>query len=149
MPRWLKGAVLPIALVLLWRSVRARRPDRRGEHVKPECDRAPRGLGTVVDGSLLKATRETFLGAALAGLALGAALGIVCGIAFGLWRLLAALMRLSTEALRLIPSVALIPLALRWISATAFAWRSRCRLRVVLAAAHYHRERGAAASSRA
>jgi NitT/TauT family transport system permease protein len=66
---------------------------------------------TILDGSLLKATQETF-GAALAGMALGAGLGIACGVAFGLWSLLASLMRLSTEALRPIPSVALIPLAL-------------------------------------
>src|SRR5947209_10107346 len=68
-------------------------------------------VAALTDGTLLQATKETF-GAALAGMALGAALGITGGVAFGLWRLLASLMRLSTEALRPIPSVALIPLAL-------------------------------------
>jgi len=110
MPRALKGALLPIGLMLLW-ELCARSGFIVAESMSNPTAIAHAAWATVLDGSLLKATRETF-GAALAGMALGASLGIVCGIAFGLWRLLAALMRLSTEALRPIPSVALIPLAL-------------------------------------
>lgn len=65
----------------------------------------------MLDGSLLRSTRETF-GAALGGMAIGALLGILAGVCFGLFRPFASVMRLSTESLRPVPSVALIPLAL-------------------------------------
>lgn len=108
--RGLRGFVLPLAILALWEFA-SRSGFIIAESMSFPSAIAIAGWGAVRDGSLLQATRETF-GAALAGMALGAALGIACGIAFGLWRLLAALMRLSTEALRPIPSVALIPLAL-------------------------------------
>lgn len=106
----LRGFVLPLAVVILW-EIASRSGFIIAESMSFPSAIARAGCGAIVDGSLLQATRETF-GAALAGMALGAALGIACGIMFGLWRLLASLMRLSTEALRPIPSVALIPLAL-------------------------------------
>lgn len=106
----LKGFILPVALVLLWEFA-ARSGFIIAESMSYPSAIVRAGWGTILDGTLLQATRETF-GAALAGMALGAGLGIACGVAFGLWRLLAGLMRLSTEALRPIPSVALIPLAL-------------------------------------
>jgi ABC-type nitrate/sulfonate/bicarbonate transport system permease component len=110
MPQSLKGFILPVALVLLWEFA-ARSGFIIAESMSYPSAIARAAWGTILDGSLLQATRETF-GAALAGMALGAGLGIACGVAFGLWSLLASLMRLSTEALRPIPSVALIPLAL-------------------------------------
>jgi ABC-type nitrate/sulfonate/bicarbonate transport system permease component len=106
----LRGALLPLGLILLW-ELAARSGFIIAESMSHPGAILLAGWGALLDGSLLKATRETF-GAALAGMALGAGLGIACGVAFGLWHLLAALMRLSTEALRPIPSVALIPLAL-------------------------------------
>ena len=110
MTRLLKGIVLPLGLVLLW-EIAAQSGYLIAESVSYPSAIARAAWGATLDGSLLRATRETF-GAALAGMALGAALGIVTGITFGLSRLTAALMRLSTESLRPIPSVALIPLAL-------------------------------------
>ncbi len=110
MPRILKGLILPITLILLWEFA-ARTGFIIAESMSFPSAIAAAGYTALRDGSLFKATQETF-GAALAGLAIGAGLGIACGVAFGLWRLLAALMRMSTEALRPIPSVALIPLAL-------------------------------------
>jgi len=110
MTRALKGLVLPIVLIAAW-ELAARSGFIVAESMSYPAAIARAAVGAVSDGTLLQATKETF-GAALAGMALGAALGIACGIAFGLWRLLASLMRLSTEALRPIPSVALIPLAL-------------------------------------
>jgi ABC-type nitrate/sulfonate/bicarbonate transport system permease component len=110
MPQSLKGFILPVALVLLWEFA-ARSGFIIAESMSYPSAIVRAGWGTILDGTLLQATRETF-GAALAGMALGAGLGIACGVAFGLWSLLASLMRLSTEALRPIPSVALIPLAL-------------------------------------
>lgn len=106
----LKGAYLPVALVLLW-ELAARTGLIVAESLSYPSAIAVSAYLALADGSLFKATGETF-GAALGGYALGAGLGIVCGLAFGLSRLLASLMRLSTESLRPIPSVALIPLAL-------------------------------------
>jgi ABC-type nitrate/sulfonate/bicarbonate transport system permease component len=105
-----KGLVFPLVVVLLWEFAA-----RSGFFVSTSLSyptailRA--GWGLLLDGSLWRATRETF-GAALGGMAIGAFLGMIVGIAFGLSRLLASLMRLSTESLRPVPSVALIPLAL-------------------------------------
>jgi len=110
MPQALKGMLLPVTLILLWEFA-ARSGFIVAESMSYPSAIARAAWGTIADGTLFNATRETF-GAALAGMGLGAALGIACGVAFGLWSLLASLMRLSTEALRPIPSVALIPLAL-------------------------------------
>jgi NitT/TauT family transport system permease protein len=65
----------------------------------------------VADGSLLAATWET-LSVVLAGLAIGAGGGLAAGIALGLVPLAARLCRAPVEALRSVPPVALIPLAL-------------------------------------
>jgi ABC-type nitrate/sulfonate/bicarbonate transport system permease component len=109
-PRLLKGLVLPLAVIVAW-ELGARHGFIVAESMSYPGAIARAGAAALSDGTLWQATKETF-GAALGGMAIGAALGIACGIAFGLWRLLASLMRLSTEALRPIPSVALIPLAL-------------------------------------
>jgi NitT/TauT family transport system permease protein len=109
-PRALKGFLLPLIFLLLW-EISARAGLIVAESMSHPSAIAGAAWIAATDGSLVKATRETF-GAALAGMALGALLGIACGVAFGLSRLLAAMMRLSTESLRPIPSVALIPLAL-------------------------------------
>jgi NitT/TauT family transport system permease protein len=106
----LRGVLLPVALLLAWELA------ARGGLIVAESMSYPSAIAraagrAAVDGTLLAATKET-AGAALGGLVIGAGLGIVCGVAFGLSRLLSALMRLSTETLRPIPSVALIPLAL-------------------------------------
>jgi ABC-type nitrate/sulfonate/bicarbonate transport system permease component len=109
-PAALKGLLLPVGLLVLWELA------ARSGFIVAESMSHPTAIGlsayrAIVDGSLFAATGQTF-GAALGGLAVGSGLGIVCGLAFGLSRPLSSLMRLSTEALRPIPSVALIPLAL-------------------------------------
>lgn len=63
------------------------------------------------DGSILLATRDTLLGAC-AGLAIGSAIGLVLGVLFGLVKPLDRLMEISVEAVRPIPSVAVIPIAM-------------------------------------
>jgi ABC-type nitrate/sulfonate/bicarbonate transport system permease component len=110
MPRALKGVLLPVAVLLLWEIL------ARGGYFKATSLSHPSaivlaGWALLGDGSLWRATRETF-GAALGGMAIGAVLGIAVGVAFGLSRLLASMMRLSVESLRPVPSVALIPLAM-------------------------------------
>jgi hypothetical protein len=76
----------------------------------PERDRARR-LGAALDGSLVQGDARD-LRRALAGMALGARSASSAGIAFGLSRLLAALMRPLDRVAAADPSVALIPLAL-------------------------------------
>jgi NitT/TauT family transport system permease protein len=105
-----KGVVFPLAVLLLW-EIAARGGFFTSTSLSYPTAILSAGWGLLDDGSLWKATRETF-GAALGGMAIGAFFGVVVGIAFGLSRLLASLMRLSTESLRPVPSVALIPLAL-------------------------------------
>jgi NitT/TauT family transport system permease protein len=63
------------------------------------------------DGTILLATRDTLV-AAFAGLGLGAAIGLAGGLLFGLVRPLDRLMELTVEAIRPIPSVALIPIGM-------------------------------------
>lgn len=68
-------------------------------------------LGAAGDGSLWSATGFT-LGSAALGLLLGSALGLVLGTLLGASRRAARIGFLSIEALRPVPSVALIPLAM-------------------------------------
>jgi ABC-type nitrate/sulfonate/bicarbonate transport system permease component len=81
--------------------------------------------GAALDGSLWQGTLFT-LGAAAAGLAAGASLGIVAGTLLGLSARAARLSFLSVEVLRPIPSVALIPLAM-----LVFGFGLRMQLAVV------------------
>ncbi|TKT82560.1 ABC transporter permease subunit [Aquamicrobium sp. LC103] len=68
-------------------------------------------LSAIGDGSLLVATRDT-LTVAFAGLAIGTAVGLAFGILFGLVPPLNRLMEVTIEAIRPVPSVALIPIAM-------------------------------------
>jgi NitT/TauT family transport system permease protein len=65
----------------------------------------------IADGSILLATWQTFE-AALTGFAVAALSGILCGVILGLSPRLERVVGPSIDALRPIPSVALIPLAL-------------------------------------
>lgn len=69
------------------------------------------GAQTLFDGSLLKATGETLLSAAV-GLLIGMVAGTAAGFAIGLIRTAERTAAWVVELLRPIPSVALIPLAL-------------------------------------
>ena len=75
--------------------------------------------GAFSDGDLLHATRDT-LTSAIAGLALGGGLGLAFGIVLGLVPIIDRLMEFTIEALRPIPSIALIPIAL---TALGFGYR--------------------------
>jgi ABC-type nitrate/sulfonate/bicarbonate transport system permease component len=106
----LKALLLP-ALILLWWEFAARSGMLKAESLSMPTAIFRAAWLVVVDGSLFKAAGETF-GGAMYGLAVGGIAGTLAGIAFGLSRRLAQLMRMTTESLRPIPSVALIPLAL-------------------------------------
>ena len=80
---------------------------------------------SVTDGRLIGWTGQT-LGAAVAGLSLGAALGLAVATLIGLSRPMAKLLALPIELFRPIPSVALLPIAL-----LAFGFGYRLEISIV------------------
>jgi NitT/TauT family transport system permease protein len=68
-------------------------------------------IGALADYSIPIATRDTLF-SAFAGLAIGGAIGLALGIAFGISDALNRLMEVTVEAIRPIPSIALLPIAL-------------------------------------
>jgi ABC-type nitrate/sulfonate/bicarbonate transport system permease component len=69
------------------------------------------GIEALLDGSVLKATRDTLI-MALTGLSIGVVIGLSVGLVMGLSMIADRLMQFSVEAFRPIPSVALIPVAM-------------------------------------
>lgn len=108
--RVVRGLLFPLGVLLFWEFA-ARSGLLKSESLSYPSAIFRAAVGVVIDGTLFKAALQTF-GGALGGLAVGATAGILVGVAFGLSRTLSQLMRVSTESLRPIPSVALIPLAL-------------------------------------
>jgi len=93
-------------------EVYARRAAALGsDALAPPSAGAKAFVGAVVDGSLWQATAFT-LGTAALGLLAGALLGLALGVALGLSRRAARMGFVTIEALRPVPSVALIPLAM-------------------------------------
>jgi NitT/TauT family transport system permease protein len=110
MGRWLRGAALPVLLVVLWEVFSRTGALPMDTFSRPAAIAVAGALG-LADGTLLAATWQT-LEAALAGFALAAVLGILFGVVLGLAPRLEALVGPSIDALRPIPAVALIPLSL-------------------------------------
>jgi ABC-type nitrate/sulfonate/bicarbonate transport system permease component len=106
----LKGLAFPIAALLALEAA------ARVTHLRSDSLAAPSEIvmafaDAVADGSLLQATRDTLL-SAFAGLAIGGSIGLLLGIALGMIPVLDRLMEVTVEAIRPIPSVALLPIAL-------------------------------------
>jgi NitT/TauT family transport system permease protein len=110
MNRTARGAILPLLIVAAWEA------GSRADYLPMDSFSRPshialaflHGMG---DGSILLATWQTFE-AALTGFAVAALAGILCGVVLGLSPRLERVVGPSIDALRPIPSVALIPLAL-------------------------------------
>ncbi|MDR3468885.1 MAG: ABC transporter permease subunit [Xanthobacteraceae bacterium] len=105
-----KPFVLPLVLVA------AAEIAARASHLQSDTLAAPSEIAvalaaSAVDGSLLVATRDTLL-SAFAGLLIGAAIGLGAGLALGLVDILDRALEVTIEAIRPIPSVALLPIAL-------------------------------------
>ena len=109
-PDRIKPALLPLAALVAFEAW-LRLANVQSDSLAPPSAIALALLGTLADGSLLTATRDT-LASAFSGLALGGAIGLVLGIALGLSRVFDRLMEVTIEAIRPIPSVALLPIAL-------------------------------------
>ena len=109
MRRLLLGAVVPLALVAAWEI--ASRAGLTLDTLSRPSDILAALLSGLHDGSILIATAQT-VDAALLGLAIAAVLGILVGAMLGLSPVLEAIAAPSVEALRPIPAVAFMPLAL-------------------------------------
>jgi NitT/TauT family transport system permease protein len=106
----LKGIVFPVATLLVLEAA-ARIAHLRSDSLAAPSEIAMAFVAAVGNGSLLQATRDTLL-AAFAGLAIGGSIGLLLGVALGMMAVLDRLMEVTIEAIRPIPSVALLPIAL-------------------------------------
>ncbi|HTP96990.1 MAG TPA: ABC transporter permease subunit [Burkholderiales bacterium] len=110
MRRILRGAAIPVAIVLLWEA-----GSRAGllpmDTLSRPSDVAVALVRAFADGSILRSTWQT-VEAALSGFAIAAAAGILVGVVLGLAPLLERTVAPSIEALRPVPAVALTPLTL-------------------------------------
>lgn len=107
---WLKALVLPAAL-LVAAEIAVRVSGTTSQAVAAPSQVVVALIGALADGSMLAATRDTLF-AACVGLAIGAGIGLALGILLGLVKPLDRLMEVTIEAVRPIPSVAVIPIAM-------------------------------------
>jgi ABC-type nitrate/sulfonate/bicarbonate transport system permease component len=106
----MKGALIPVLLLLAWEAGSRTGALPMDSFSRPS-DIAVAFARGIADGSILLATWQTFE-AALTGFAFAAVAGILCGAILGLSPRIERVVGPSIDALRPIPSVALIPLAL-------------------------------------
>jgi len=109
-PERIKAFLLPISAVValeLW----ARAVDLQSDSLAPPSAIAAALAAAFKDGSILTATRDTLI-SAFAGLSIGSAIGLALGIALGIFHIFDRLMEVTIEAIRPIPSIALLPIAL-------------------------------------
>jgi len=107
--RWL-GALIPLVIVGAWEGLWHFESLRMDSLSRPSDVLVALYHG-LAGGTLLVATVETFE-AALLGFLVAAAIGLIVGIALGLTPWLESVVGPSIDAMRPVPSVALIPLAL-------------------------------------
>jgi ABC-type nitrate/sulfonate/bicarbonate transport system permease component len=110
MPERAKALVLPAA-TLVALEIWARVVHLQSDSLAPPSAIATALVGAFGDGSILTATRDTLI-PAFTGLLIGGAIGLVFGIALGIFSVFDRLMEVTIEALRPIPSIALLPIAL-------------------------------------
>lgn len=107
---WWKGLVVPVALIAA-AELAMRVGGSSSMSLAAPSDIAAAMARALLDGSMLAATRDTLISAG-AGLAIGGLLGLALGILFGLVRPVDRLMEVTVEAIRPIPSVAVLPIAM-------------------------------------
>ena len=109
-PERVKAFLLPVATLALL-EIWARAIHLQSDSLAPPSAVAVALVEAFQDGSVLIATRDTLI-AAFAGLLIGGAIGLACGIALGIFHIFDRLMEVTIEAIRPIPSIALLPIAL-------------------------------------
>src|SRR3990172_2263626 len=110
MRRMFRGAVIPALAVVLW-EVLSRAGVLPMDTLSRPSDIVVAGIRGFADGSILLATWQT-IEAAFVGFAIATVLGVFFGVILGLSPRLERVVGPSVDALRPIPSVALIPLSL-------------------------------------
>jgi ABC-type nitrate/sulfonate/bicarbonate transport system permease component len=109
-PERAKAFLLPVATLAIF-EIWARASHLQSDSLAPPSAVAAALVGAFEDGSVLVATRDTLI-SAFAGLLIGGAVGVAFGIALGIFHIFDRLMEVTIEAIRPIPSVALLPTAL-------------------------------------
>ncbi len=105
-----RGWVVPVGLIIaveIW----ARVVDLRSDSLAAPTQIAVSLFDALMDGTALHATAQTLTMASI-GVALGCGIGLLMGVLLGLWPQVNRLAEFSVEALRPIPSTALIPVAM-------------------------------------
>jgi NitT/TauT family transport system permease protein len=110
MSRWLRALAIPAAVVTAW-ELWAEIFGIPYETLSHPSAIVMSGWTALGDGTILTATLQTF-SAALLGLLIGALIGVLLGVPLGLFPAADAVIGPSLDALRPIPAVALLPLAL-------------------------------------
>jgi NitT/TauT family transport system permease protein len=105
-----RALVLPVGVLAVF-ELWARSVDLHSDSLAPPSAVFAALWSAVSDGAILTATRDTLL-SAFAGLFLGGSLGLSLGILLGLLKPIDRLMEVTIEAIRPIPSIALLPIAL-------------------------------------
>jgi ABC-type nitrate/sulfonate/bicarbonate transport system permease component len=109
-PERVKAFLLPVATLVLL-EIWARAVHLQSDSLAPPSAVAVALVEAFQDGSVLIATRDTLI-SAFAGLLIGGAIGLAFGIALGIFQIFDRLMEVTIEAIRPIPSIALLPIAL-------------------------------------
>ena len=109
-PQRAKALLLPVTAIVML-EIWARASHLQSDSLAPPSAIAAALVEAFADGSALIATRDTLI-SAFAGLAIGGAVGIAFGIALGIFHRFDRLMEVTIEAIRPIPSIALLPIAL-------------------------------------
>jgi NitT/TauT family transport system permease protein len=102
-----RALVLP-ALLVIAAETAARATNMNSYTLAPPSRILKAGIAAFADGTLLAATGQT-LGSVLAGFAIGGLVGVSLGIILGLYRALDLTVELPVEAVRAVPSIALLP----------------------------------------
>lgn len=120
----LKGLAVPLVLLLLAEAA-LRLSGLQSDAVAPPSAVAAVLISALADGSIAIATVQTLF-SAVVGLLLGGSIGLALGVIFGLSRSVDQLMEVTVEAVRPVPSIALIPIAL-----LALGFGSRMEITIV------------------
>ncbi len=109
-PERIKALLLPVTILAIF-EIWARAVHLQSDSLAPPSAIAAALVEAFQDGSMLTATRDTLI-SAFAGLSIGGAVGLAFGIALGIFHIFDRLMEVTIEAIRPIPSIALLPIAL-------------------------------------
>jgi ABC-type nitrate/sulfonate/bicarbonate transport system permease component len=109
-PEPIKALTLPVTVLVVF-EIWARAVHLQSDSLAPPSAIAAALVEAFADGSILIATRDTLI-SAFAGLSIGGAIGLALGIALGIFKIFDRLMEVTIEAIRPIPSIALLPIAL-------------------------------------